>query len=35
VHDEEGYFINRGETPPADPTWRLLGQILCAAAKYE
>jgi hypothetical protein len=31
----EGYFKNRGEAVPEQPTWKTLAQILCAAKVYE
>ena len=35
VEDCEGYFQNRGEVTPSDPSWKLLGQVLLAAKFYE
>jgi len=35
VEDMEGYYKNRGETVPDQPTWKTLGQILLAAKVYE
>lgn len=35
VRDMDGYFINRGESPPDQPSWALFAQMLCAAAVYE
>jgi hypothetical protein len=35
VSDMDGYFQNRGETVPEQPTWRLLASILLAAKHYE
>ncbi len=35
VQDMDGYFENRGEMPPQQPTWKTLGQILLAARTYE
>ncbi len=33
--DLAGYFANRSEPPPAQPSWRLLAQMLLAARAYE
>ena len=33
--DMEGYFANRRETVPDQPSWKLLGQILLAGRVYE
>jgi hypothetical protein len=33
--DWDGRFLNRGESVPEGPTWRLLGEILAVAAVYE
>jgi hypothetical protein len=35
VEDMEGYYQNRGEPAPEQPTWKTLGEILCAAKVYE
>lgn len=35
VEDMEGYYQNRKEVMPADPTWKTLGQILLASRVYE
>jgi hypothetical protein len=35
VEDMDGYFQNLGETVPAQPSWKTLGQILLAAKVYE
>ena len=35
VEDMEGYYLNRGEAVPEQPTWRTLGQVLLAARVYE
>jgi hypothetical protein len=35
VEDREGYYRNRGEEVPEQPTWKTLGQILLAATVYE
>jgi hypothetical protein len=33
--DSDGYFLNRGEEPPQDPSWTLIAQMLLAARVYE
>ena len=33
--DSDGYFKNRGEAPPREPTWSLIAQMLLAAKVYE
>ena len=33
--DMDGYFAGRGESVPADPSWRLIAQIVTAALVYE
>lgn len=33
--DMDGYFRNRGEQIPSQPTWRLIGSMLYAAKIYE
>jgi hypothetical protein len=35
VEDMEGYYINRGEKVPDQPTWKILADILRAATMYE
>jgi len=35
VEDMDGYYLNRGEVPPANVPWRVLGDILRAATLYE
>ncbi len=35
LRDMDGYFQNRGELPPTNPSWKLLGEILLAAKTYE
>jgi hypothetical protein len=35
VEDMDGYFENRGESPPQTPDWKLVGQMLLAARIYE
>lgn len=33
--DLEGYFLNRGESAPPEPTWSLVASIFLAATVYE
>ncbi|MFC6590880.1 hypothetical protein ACFP81_01740 [Deinococcus lacus] len=33
--DMDGWYLNRGETVPEQPTWTTLAQILSAATMYE
>jgi hypothetical protein len=33
--DMDGYFLNRGEQVPSQPSWRLIGDMLYAAKIYE
>jgi hypothetical protein len=35
VEDMDGYYQNRGETVPSQPTWNTLRDILEAAKVYE
>ena len=35
IADMDGYFLNRGEGVPQDPSWGLIAQILVAASQYE
>jgi hypothetical protein len=35
VEDMDGYYRNRGEVAPDQPTWKTLAQILQAAKVYE
>jgi hypothetical protein len=35
INDMDGYYRNRGETAPQDPTWRHVGEVLLAARIYE
>ncbi len=35
VEDCEGFYPNRGEPSPRDPTWKSLGEGLLAAKIYE
>lgn len=33
--DMDGYLQNHGDQAPAQPSWRLLGEMLLAAKMYE
>ena len=33
--DLEGYFVNRGEPVPDEPSWSLVASIFLAATMYE
>ena len=33
--DMDGFFLNRGEDVPAEPSWQLIAQMLLAARVYE
>ncbi len=35
VEDMDGYYLNRGEAVPQQPTWKVLADILMAAKMYE
>jgi len=35
TQDMHGYFQNRGEQVPEQPSWRLIGLMLLAARYYE
>lgn len=35
TEDMDGYFANRGEAVPEQPTWSTLGEMLIAATMYE
>jgi hypothetical protein len=35
IEDLDGYFLNRGEPVPDQPTWALVAAIFAAAAIYE
>jgi len=35
ISDMDGYYANKGEQAPAQPTWRTLGEIFLAAKYYE
>lgn len=33
--DMDGYYTSRGETPPEQPSWKTLADIMMAATMYE
>jgi hypothetical protein len=35
MNDMDGYFANRGEVTPPEPSWRLIAQALAAGLVYE
>jgi len=35
IQDLDGYFLNRGEDVPEQPTWKLFAEILLSAKYYE
>ena len=35
TEDLDGYFANRGEATPGQPSWRLMARMLLAARLYE
>ena len=35
TEDMDGYFQNKNEATPEQPTWKLLGEMLAAARVYE
>jgi hypothetical protein len=35
TQDMDGYFENRGEVTPSEPSWRLVADMLLAARMYE
>ena len=35
VQDMDGYYQNRGEAVPLQPTWKTVAQVLLAARVYE
>jgi hypothetical protein len=35
VEDMDGYYQNKGEPVPEQPSWKVLGNILLAAKFYE
>jgi hypothetical protein len=34
LRESDGYFRNRGETPPTQPSWAFVAQMLIAARSY-
>jgi hypothetical protein len=35
LEDADGYYLNRGETPPTSPSWKTIAEMLNAAGVYE
>jgi hypothetical protein len=35
VEDCDGFYANRGEEVPREPSWKTLGEVLLAAKQYE
>ena len=35
LRDLDGYYENRGEPVPSNPSWKVMGEILLAARTYE
>jgi hypothetical protein len=35
VQDMDGFFFNRGEEVPSEPSWELIAQIIAASLVYE
>lgn len=35
LEDMDGFFLNRGESVPSEPSWQLVAQMLLAARVYE
>ncbi|MGH2599621.1 MAG: DUF7660 family protein, partial [Dehalococcoidia bacterium] len=35
AEDMDGYYENRGDPVPKQPSWRTLGELLLAARVYE
>lgn len=35
IADMDGYYRNKGEEPPSEPTWATVGDIFSAALVYE
>jgi hypothetical protein len=33
--DMDGYYLNQGGTPPEQPTWKTVAEMLLAARTYE
>ncbi len=35
IEDMDGYYQNKGESMPSQPSWKTIGEILKAATMYE
>lgn len=35
LEDQDGFFLNRGQAVPEQPSWTLVGQMHLAACVYE
>jgi hypothetical protein len=35
IEDLDGYFLNRGEEPPVEPSWAIIAMIFSAGLVYE
>lgn len=35
IADMDGYYLNKREAIPAQPTWKAIGEMLMAAKMYE
>ena len=35
IEDMDGYYQNKGESVPSQPSWKIIGEILKAATIYE
>lgn len=35
IEDMDGYYLNKNLTPPTQPTWNTLAEIIAAARIYE
>ncbi len=35
INDMDGYFLNKGENVPDQPTWKTIAEILKASTVYE
>lgn len=35
IEDSDGYYANRGESPPVTPSWKNIADMLIAAKMYE
>ena len=35
IRDMDGYYVNSGQTPPQEPTWKTVAHILMASTMYE